>query len=150
MKKIIFKSLLAIVMLVFNACGQRVEMDMSQWGDTAFIDNVQVFTLETRDDFKMEEYYTPDGQLVEGVRQVVISNGVADVDKENFRVTVKLKKGKDLSLAGILIYHRSMKVEPINNSPICGIAKDISQMNYEYRLHSADGTTHDWTINIIY
>ncbi len=148
MKKIILGSFLALFLLLLNSCGQRIEMDMSQWGDTAFIDNVQIFTLETKDDFMMEEYYTSDGKLVEGVRQVVISDGVAEVDKENFRVKVKLKANENLELAGILIYHRSMRVEPINNSPVCGIAKDIRDMNYEYRLHSADGSTHDWTIVI--
>lgn len=137
-----------ILVTLLASCGQRVEMDMSQWGDTAFIDNVQVFTLEVRDDFQMQEYYTSDGQLVEGVRQVVISDGNAVIDKENFIAYVKLKKGNDMSLAGFKIYHRSMKVEPINNSPVCGIAKDITGMNYQYRLHSADGTTHDWTIVI--
>ncbi|GKG72231.1 hypothetical protein CE91St1_13740 [Parabacteroides goldsteinii] len=147
MKKIRVNLLMMLACLLVS-CGQRIEMDMSQWGDTAFIDNVQVFTLEVEDDFKMQEYYTDDGRLVEGVRQVVISEGNAQVDLEKFVVYVKLKKGMNLDLAGFLIYHRSMKVEPLNSSPVCGIAKDINGLNYEYRLYSADGTTHDWKIII--
>lgn len=147
MKKIRVNLLMMLACLLVS-CGQRIEMDMSQWGDTAFIDNVQVFTLEVEDDFKMQEYYTNDGRLVEGVRQVVISEGNAQVDLEKFVVYVKLKEGTNLDLAGFLIYHRSMKVEPLNSSPVCGIAKDINGLNYEYRLYSADGTTHDWRIVI--
>ena len=147
MKKIRVNLLMMLACLLVS-CGQRIEMDMSQWGDTAFIDNVQVFTLEVEDDFKMQEYYTDDGRLVEGVRQVVISEGNAQVDLEKFVVYVKLKKGMNLDLAGFLIYHRSMKVEPLNSSHVCGIAKDINGLNYEYRLYSADGTTHDWKIII--
>lgn len=147
MKKINY--FIAILVLLFTfSCGQRVEMDMSQWGDTAFITNVQIFTLEVKDDFQMEEFYNSDGQLVEGVRQVTISDGAAVVDNENFTVHVKLKAGQNLDLAGILIYHRSMRVEERDNSPRCGIAKKLDTDQFKYRLHSADGTTHDWTISV--
>ncbi len=140
--------LLILILVVLSACEPRIEMDMSQWGDNAFINNVQVFKLETKDGVKLEEYYV-DETTVTGTRRVVISEGNAAIDKENYTVTVTLGAGESFEHIGLLIYHYGTKVEPLNDAPIAGIINDLSAGSFTYRVHSADGTVHDWLINIV-
>jgi hypothetical protein len=137
-----------LLMASLYSCDPRIEMDMSQWGDNAFINNVQLFKLETKDGVKLEEYYV-DETTVTGTRQVIVSSGTAVIDEENYTVTVTLKATETFTGIGFLIYHYGTKVEPLNGAPVAGIINDLSAGSFTYRVYSADGTTHDWLITIV-
>lgn len=144
MKNII---LLAVMFVLCISCEPRIDMDMNQWGDHAYIDNVELIKLEIDDEAKLQEYYQNETPLaVTGVRNIIISNGTAQIDSANFVATVKLKAGEELKYAGLRIYHKGTLVEPINNSPKAGIISDLSAKEFSYRLSSADGSKHDWKI----
>ena len=130
-----------------SSCDPRIDFDEGQWGDTAFITNVDIFTLQM-DEHELQEYYTS-GALTPARRRLFISQGAAVINDENFTATVTVPASEDLTRAGIVIYHQSMKVEPVGTTPIAGILTDLSAKEFVYKLVSADGTTHDWTIKII-
>lgn len=143
MKNLISKLFLVIVsMAVLVSCGQRIDFDEGQWGDTAFLTNVQVFELEVVDRTVFEG-------TTQAARRVVISDGSAAIDGDTFTATVTLQSGKTLADAGLIFFHQAMKIEPLNGSPIAGIPTNLSDGSFTYRVHSADGTTHDWTVNIV-
>ncbi|MEG0889873.1 MAG: hypothetical protein RSH25_15520 [Bacteroides sp.] len=144
-KSIIF----IMVCLLLVACEPRIEMDMAQWGDHAYIDNIELVKLEIDDHVKLQEYYENQTPLeMTGVRSIVISDGKCQIDSAAFIATVKLKAGEELKYTGLKIYHKGMKVEPLNGSPKAGIISDFSKKEFTYRLKSADGSEHDWTIKI--
>ena len=145
--KIQFGCLFLILMSLYS-CDPRIDMDMEEWGDTAFINNVQLFKLETKDGIKLEEYYV-DGTTVTGTRQVVVSTGTPIIDEATYTVTVKLKATESFTGIGVLIYHFGTKVEPINGAPVAGSINDLSAASFQYKVFSADGSEHDWTINIV-
>lgn len=136
---------LLVVLVSLCSCEPRIEMDMSQWGDTSIIENVQLFKLETRDGVKLEEYYV-DETTVTGTRRVIVSNGSAAIDEESNTATVTLKSGETFTGIGFLITHRGTTVEPLNGAPVAGIINDLSTGPFTYRVHSADGSFTDWTI----
>lgn len=141
--------LLAVMFILCISCEPRINMDMTQWGDHAYIDNVELVKLEIDDEAKLQEYYQNGTPLaVTGVRNIIISDGTARIDSVNFVATVKLKAGEKLKYAGFRIYHKGTLVEPINNSPKAGIVSDLSTKEFSYRLSSADGSKHDWKIVI--
>ncbi len=142
-------SLLIILIAIIGiwGCVPRIDMDMEQWGDHAYIDNVQIIKLETNDSTELWEYYNNE-TYVTGVRAITISNGTAVIDSVNATATVTLKSGEALDFAAFKIYHKSMKVEPIENSPKAGIINDLTAKEFHYRLFSADGTERDWIIKI--
>lgn len=147
MKKILSTCIIACSIFLF-ACEPRIEMDMSQWGDHAYIDNVEVIKLETDDEVKLQEFYQNETPLTTtGVRLITISQGTA-IDSTNFVATVKLKAGEDLKYAGFRFYHKGTLVEPINGSPKAGIVADLTAREFTYRVSSADGSKHDWTLRI--
>lgn len=138
-----------LVSMVLASCEPRIDMDMKQWGDHAFIDNVEVIKLEVDDEAKLQEYYQNETPLTtSGVRQIVISSGKATIDSLNYTANVKLKAGEELNFAGLKIYHKGTLVQPINNSPKAGIVTDLTDREFTYRIFSADGSKHDWTIKI--
>lgn len=142
-------SLFILLLIVASACQPRIEMDMEQWGDHAFIDNVEIVKLEIDDEAKLAEYYQNETPMeITGVRNIVISEGTSAIDSLDFTATVKLKAGEDLKYAGLKIYHRGTMVVPLENSPKAGIVSDLSNRMFKYRLESADGSKHDWTIKI--
>jgi hypothetical protein len=138
--------ILASVGILFS-CQPRIELDEGQWGDTAFITNVNIFTLQMAD-HELQEYYE-NGELTPARRRLFISTGNADIENENFTATVRVPATADLTRAGIVIYHQSVRVEPVGDSPVAGILTDLSERQFVYTLVSADGTTHDWLINIV-
>ncbi|MGQ1786116.1 MULTISPECIES: DUF5018-related domain-containing protein [unclassified Saccharicrinis] len=148
MKNIIKFGFIFLFMASLFSCDPRIEMDMAQWGDNAFINNVQLFKLETKDGVKLEEYYV-DETTVTGTRKVTVSSGTAVIDEDAFTATVTLNAGETFTGIGFLIYHYGTKVEPLNGAPVAGIINDLSAGSFTYRVHSADGTTHDWTINVV-
>lgn len=145
------KNILYLFILTFagilSSCEPRIDFDRGQWGDTAFIDNVSIFTLEV-DEHELQEYYE-NGDLTPARRREFISTGNAEIDSANFTATVTVPEEEDITRAGIVIYHKSMRIEPVGDSPDAGILADLSAREFVYKLVSADGTTHDWTIEIV-
>lgn len=146
--KNIFINLIILVFLggLITSCNPRIEMDLEQWGDHAFIDNVQIFNIQMQDQ-QLQEYYTS-GVVTPASRRIYVSVGNATIDMVNFTATVKVQSTVDLTKVGIEFFHKAVKIEPLNNAPIAGILNDFSAKQFVYRLVSADGTTHDWTIVI--
>ncbi|WP_372949749.1 DUF5018-related domain-containing protein [Mariniphaga sp.] len=145
------KNILYLVVLMFAgllfSCEPRIDFDEGQWGDTAFITNVGIFTLQV-DEHQLQEYYE-NGTLTPARRRLFISTGNATIDNENFIATVTVPANQDITRAGIVIFHQSVRVEPVGSSPVAGIITDLSAKEFVYKLVSADGTTHDWTIEIV-
>lgn len=131
--------------LLFS-CTPRVEMNMAQWGDRAIIDNVQIFNIQLQDQ-QLQEYYTS-GVLTPASRRIYVSTGNAVIDLANFKATVKVPSTVDLTKVGIEFFHKAVNIEPVNGAPIAGIIKDFSAKQFVYKLYSANGVTHDWTIVI--
>jgi len=146
--KNIFINVFVIIFMgsLFISCEPRIEMDLAQWGDHALIDNVQIFNIQMQDQ-QLQEYYTS-GVLTPASKRIYVSVGNATIDLANFKATVKVPATVDLTKVGIEFFHKAMKIEPLNNAPIAGIINNFSAKQFVYRLESADGTTHDWTIII--
>lgn len=147
--KNIFVNLVIVVFLgsLITSCGPRIEMDLAQWGDHAFIDNVQIFNIQIQDQ-QLQEYYTS-GVVTPASKRTYVSVGNAIIDQGNFTATVKVPATVDLTKVGIEFFHKAVKIVPMNNAPVAGIINDFSAKQFVYRVESADGTTHDWTIKII-
>tara|TARA_R110002050_G_scaffold300717_3_gene471831 strand:- start:8204 stop:8650 length:447 start_codon:yes stop_codon:yes gene_type:complete len=144
-------NILYLVIVLFAgilfSCDPRIDFDEGQWGDTALITNVNIFTLQA-DEHELQEYYE-NGTLTPARRRLFVSSGNAVIDNDNFIATVTVPASQDITRAGIVIYHQSVRVEPVGGSPIAGILADLSSKEFVYKLVSADGTTHDWTIRIV-
>lgn len=147
MKNNILILYILVIAGILSSCEPRIDFDEGQWGDTAFITNVNIFTLQM-DDHEVQEFYE-NGELTPARRRLFISTGNAVIEDENFTATVKVPASADLTRAGIIIYHQSMRVEPVGGSPVAGILTDLSERQFVYKLVSADGTTHDWVIRIV-
>ena len=145
MKNILI-ALVILGALFFSSCEPRIELDMEQWGVSASIDNVQVFKYEVDDDPTLYETMNDVGSI-SGYRRIIISS-TAEVDDENSTVTVPLNGDETLTEAGLIFYHKSMRIEPLDGAPSGGIIGDLSGRTVRYRLFSADGSTRDWTITI--
>ncbi len=128
------------------SCKARVEIDYNVWGDKAVIDNVQIFNIQLQDQ-QLQEYYTS-GVLTPASRRAYVSVGNAVIDLVNFKATVKVPSTVDLTKVGIEFFHKAVKIEPVSGAPIAGIIKDFSGKQFVYKLYSANGITHDWTIII--
>jgi hypothetical protein len=142
------KSVVIIFFLisVFSSCKPGVEMDLSQWGDKAMIDNIQIFNILIQDQ-QLQEYYTS-GVLTPASRRTYVSVGNAVIDRVNFTATVRVPATVDLKKVGIEFFHTAVKIEPLNDAPIAGIIKDFSARQFVYKLYSANGVTRDWKIII--
>lgn len=147
MKKNILILFILVGAGILSSCEPRIDFDEGQWGDTAFITNVNIFTLQMAD-HEIQEFYES-GELTPARRRVFISTGNAVIEDENFTATVRVPAAADLTRAGIVIYHQSMRVEPVGNSPTAGILTDLSSREFVYKLVSADGKTRDWLIKIV-
>ena len=121
-------------------------MNMNQWGDHAFIDNVQIFNIQLQDQ-QLQEYYTS-GVLTPASRRIYVSVGNAVIDMVNFTATVKVPATIDLTKVGIEIFHKAVKIEPLNGAPIAGIIKDFSARQFSYKVYSANGVTREWKVVI--
>lgn len=147
MKTLNLIPVLLFTTLVFISCEPRIDLDTGQWGDKAFITNVQIFGQEVKDDFQMAEYYE-NGDLTTGIRRILLTGTVVDIDNEAFKVTVTIPSGNDLSQSGFLITHTGTLVEPLEGAPNGGIIANLTSSSFKYKVYSADGTTHDWIITI--
>lgn len=147
MKNIFINAFIVVLSVsLFSSCSPRIEMDFAQWGDHAFIDNVQIFNMQMQDQ-QLQEYYTG-AVITPASKRIYVSVGNATIDLVNYIVTVKVPSTVDLTRVGIEFFHKAVKIEPLNNAPIAGIIKDFSAKQFVYRVYSADGTTHDWAIKI--
>ncbi len=145
--KLKFGFIFLIIAVVSSCTKPRIELDLGQWGDHAFLNNVQLFKLNIDDSAHLADWYMY-GNSVTGVRQVIISQGNAAIDSLNFTATVRLMPGNSLDKAGFLFYFLGNRIEPLNDSPKAGIVTDLKKGTFTYRVHSADGTNHDWKVNI--
>ena len=145
MKKIIL--IIILFASIFMSCEPRIGLDYEEWGDNAYLTNVQLFKLDIKEDFHLVEWYKNEDPMT-GVRRIIISDGNAVIDNDNFTATVKLKDGESLVGAGLLFYHYGTLIEPLGDAPKAGIANDLTTKSFTYRVHSADGSQHDWTIII--
>lgn len=137
--------LFSLVVLMAVACNPRVSLDEGQWGDKAYITNVQIFSNEEKNDFHLAEFYE-NGQNTTGVRRILLDGTKVSIDNEMFTVKITIPEGNDLSNAGFLVSHSSKLVEPVEGSPVCGTLVNLNKEQYKYKLYSADGTTRVWTI----
>ena len=108
---------------------------------------MQIFKLDVDEDAKLVEWHNNDEPMT-GIRRLIISNGNAVIDKGNFTATVKLKSGESLVGSGFIFYHYGTRIVPQGGAPKAGIPNDLSAMTFTYRVYSADGSNHDWTIII--
>jgi hypothetical protein len=144
MKKII--TCFAII-VAMSSCEPRIDLDYKQWGDKAYLTNVQIFKLDIDEEAKLVEWYRNEDAMT-GVRRIIISAGNAVIDKENFMATVTLKPGESLVGAGLIFFSTGTRIEPKGSAPRAGIPNDLSAESFTYTVHSADGTKHDWLITI--
>lgn len=145
MKNIII--LVFAIVVILSSCEPRIDLDAGQWDDKAYLTNVQIFNLDIDEDAKLVEWHNNDDPMT-GVRRIIISNGNAVIDKNNFTATVKLKAGESLIGSGFIFYHYGTLIEPQGDAPRAGIPNDLSSKNFTYKVHSADGSQHDWTVVI--
>lgn len=137
--------LLSILLVLCFACQPRIDLDLTRYGDTAFLLDARLFYLEQADRQVFEGSGT-----VTGARRVFFSQGSAVIDNDNFTATITVDKSDAalLSEAGIIFTHRAVKIEPLNGAPKAGVPANFSDGSFLYKVHSADGTTHDWAIDI--
>ena len=144
MKNILFVMVIAIIATIVS-CGPRVDLDKSQWGDHAYINNVQVFTFDEQQQ-QLQEYYENE-ETTTAIRRNFVHIGNAAIDSTASTALVTVEAGTDLSNVGIIFFHRAQRIEPIGSAPIAGFLDDFSAGPYQYRLFSADGTQRDWTVS---
>ena len=142
-KKILF--LFSIATFLFSSCEPRIDFDMGQWGDNAYITDILLFIVN-EEEHELQEYYE-NGELTTGVRRQFL-NINTEISDEAASVTVNVPEGTDLSNVGLIIRHTAEKIEPLGGSPLPGYIDDFSGGSFTYRVISADGTVRDWTINI--
>lgn len=134
-----------IVMAIFLlACDPRIDLDKGQFGDHAYLTNVQVFTI-TEEEHELQEYYT-DEETTTGIRRSILTT-TTSIDSLAATASIIVPSGTDLANVGIIFNHRAQKIEPIGSAPIAGFLDDFSAGPYQYRLFSADGTQRDWTVS---
>lgn len=134
-----------VSMAILSSCDQRIELDEGAWGDKAFLTNVQIFKLDINENAHLVEWANNQDPMT-GVRKLIISQGNATIDNTNFKATVKLVAGASLAGAGFVFFHTGKLIEPMGGAPKAGIANDLSAKSFIYKVHSADGSQHDWTI----
>ncbi len=140
--------LLFVAAAVLSACEPRIDLDSGQWGDRAFLTNVQIFKLDINEDAKLVEWHNNDDPMT-GVRRIIVSVGNAVIDNVNFTATVKLRPGESLVGTGLIFYHYATRIEPHAGAPRAGVPNDLSSRTFRYTAYSADGSQRDWTVSII-
>lgn len=137
--------ILSLLLVFCISCQPRIDLDLTRYGDTAFLLDARLFYLEQADRQVWEE----DG-VVTGARRVFISKGTASIDNTNFTATITVDSTNAtlLNQVGITFTHRAEKIEPLNDAPIAGIPANFTETPFVYRVFSADGSTHDWMIDI--
>ena len=141
--KIFFISIVTGCLLF--SCEPRIDFDMGQWGDNAFITDVLLFTLQ-EEEHQLQEYYENE-ETTTGIRRQFV-NTTSAIDNDAAIVSVSVPAATDLTNVGLIIRHTAEKIEPLDGAPAAGYLDDFSSGSYKYRLTSADNTVRDWTINI--
>jgi hypothetical protein len=133
------------MLLIFAAsCMKpRVDMDLGAWGDNANITAVVPFRyVEVKTQLGYKD-------SVIGYQNVSISTKSNTIDKAAATVNIVTVNGTDLTKMGIRFSHFATKIEPLDGAPVAGVIADFSKGSFKYRLYSADGTTREWTVNIL-
>ncbi|WP_346239576.1 hypothetical protein ABDK00_009460 [Niabella insulamsoli] len=141
------KKYIVIFLITLVSCSQRIDMDLSQWGQRASLSNVQIFKLET--DVNPNVYETAEKiGSIQGVRRVVVSRA-ATVDTTSSTVTIALTNpSESLDSAGFIFYHDAVRVDPMGGAPVGGQIGNLSSKQLVYRLQASDGTFREWKISI--
>ena|SRR5690625_5208221 len=145
-----FEYSLVVYLLLFFlcSCGPRVDLDFGQWGDKAYLTNVQIFTLKA-DEHELQEYYES-GMLTPAIRRKIISSGNALIDNEKYTAIIFVPSDQNLMKSGLIFYHQAEKIVPLNNAPIAGIITSLmEEVDYHYKVISADGSENVWTVTIV-
>ena len=134
------------VLILCCSCEPRVKLDLTRYGDTAFLLDARLFYLEEAD----RQAYESETGTLPGARRVFFSDGAAEIDNVNFTATIKVDStnASFLNQAGITFTHRAWKIEPQNGAPTAGLPANFTEGPFTYKVYSADGTTHDWMIDI--
>lgn len=143
MKNLIYISTISCVAFLLS-CGPRIDLDKGQFGDHAYLNNVQVFTI-TEEEHELQEYYT-DEVTTTGIRRNILTTATT-IDSLAATASIMVPSGTDLTNVGVIFNHRAEKIEPIGSAPTAGFLDDFSAGPYQYRLFSADGTQRDWSIS---
>ncbi|WP_316812653.1 DUF5018-related domain-containing protein [Pedobacter heparinus] len=141
-----------LMILSLGACTKaRIEPDFSIYGDKAFITAVTTFDYITvTNPLNYNEPVT--GYQVRGL------SNTTTIDRVNFKINVVVNNptgtispsnpALDITKMGIRLANEATKIEPLNGAPAAGVIADFSKGPYVYRVYSADGSQHDWTISI--
>lgn len=146
MKNILLVMVVALVTIIAS-CGPRIDLDKSQWGDHAYLNDVQVFTFDEEEQ-ELQEFYE-NGETTTAIRRNFVHVGKAAIDSTASTALVVVEAGTNLSNVGIIFFHRAEKIEPVGSAPAAGFLDDFSGGPYQYRLFSADGTQRDWTVSFV-
>lgn len=139
--------ILIICALLMVACTKpRVNVDIAQFGDNAYVTRVRVFKL-TGTQEKLEEYYRT-GVLTPAIQQVFVDNATV-VDNNAATAVTTVPAATDMTNVGIVFNHRAQKIEPVDGAPVAGHLADFSKATYKYRLISGDGTIRVWTLTFV-
>lgn len=133
-----------ITSLLLLSCEPRIDLDVTQFGDHAYITNIQVFTLDEEEHELQEAYET--GETTTGIRRNILST-TTTVDSLQATAVTSVPAGTDLTNVGIIFNHRAQRIEPLGSAPVAGFLDDFSSGPYQYRVHSTDGTERDWTVS---
>lgn len=125
---------------LFSCIKPRVELKDNLYGDKAVITAVNVFRYnEVKNELNYKDSVT-------GYQSVTVSS-IVTVDAPEYKVDIVTSKGTDLTHIGIRITNYAKLVEPLDGAPVAGEIGDFSRGPYTYRLHSSDGTVHDWALS---
>jgi len=136
-----------IVCLLFTGCIKpRIDLDLRQFGDHAYMSRVEIFRLDTTEE-QLQEYHET-GELTPSVKEVFVDRGTV-IDSSAATAVCTVAPNTDLTNVGIAFISTAQKIEPLGGAPVPGHLSDFSKGGpYVYRLTSADGTKRDWTVTI--
>lgn len=133
------------LLIVAVACEPRIDLDLGQFGDRAFINRVIVFELEG-DEHELQEF-AETGVLTPGIRRNVIDLATS-IDSIAATAISTVPTDTDLTNVAIGFLHEADRIEPLDGAPRAGFLADFSNSPYRYRLFSADGTIRDWAVTL--
>lgn len=136
-----------ILCLLFTGCLKpRIHLDLTQFGDHAYMSRVEIFRLDTTEE-QLEEYHE-NGELTPAIKRVFVDLGTV-IDSTAATAVCTVAPNTDLTNVAIAFITTAQKVEPLEGAPVPGHLSNFSKGGpYVYRLFSADGTKRDWTVTI--
>lgn len=138
---------MGLLVFILSSCEPRIDFDITQWGDHAYISNVLVFNIN-EEEHQLQDYYE-NGNLTTGIQRKFLKTSCT-VDKDIASAEITIPSGTDMTQIGIVIRHEAVRIIPVGNAPKPGYISDFSIGPFVYKVVSADGTERDWTITIKY